>query len=192
MDAIPNNKLAGVEALLFIHGEPLSIKKIGEVLGVAAEEAAALVDAYAKCIEGGDRGLTLAREGDEVQLVTKPEWNSILERFVKTELSEDLTPASVETLAIVSYFGPLSRMRIDYQRGVNSSFILRNLLLRGLIERTPDPAHPNSFLYRPSFALLRHLGIERRELLPDYEKFQSLLTSFESQNSAEAPPVAEP
>ena len=62
--------------------------------------------------------------------------------FVKEELTEDLTPASLETLSIVAYLGPISRVRIEYLRGVNSSVILRSLMIRGLIERFADPEHP--------------------------------------------------
>ena len=181
------NNLAGLEALLFIHGEPMTLAKIAEVLGIEKNDAGTLVHNYGESLRAESRGLTLVREGDRVQLATKPEWGHILERFVKSELSEDLTPASLETLAIIAYFGPLSRARIDYQRGVNSSFIVRNLLLRGLIDRAPDAARPNSFLYRPSFEFLKHLGVANKEALPEYEKFASLLKAFESQETPPGP-----
>lgn len=174
-------KIASIEAVLFIHGEPLPLKKMAEILTFKEEELGPLLDEFAKRLEETGRGLMLLRDPDKVQLVTKPQYHSILAQFVKEELSEDLTPAALETLGIIAYFGPISRNRIEYQRGVNSMFILRNLLLRGLIDRSPDPNHPNSYLYRPSFELLKHLGLSRKEDLPEYEKFQNLLQKFESQ-----------
>jgi len=173
-------RLAALEALLFIHGEPLPFGKIEKLLGIPTEEVGPLVGGYSQELAAAKRGLALIVDKEKVQLVTKPKFHSIIQSFVKEQMSEDLTPASVETLAIIAYFGPISRARIEYQRGVNSIFILRNLLLRGLIERFPDPEHPQSFLYQPSFDLLKHLGISKKEDLPEYDKFKSLLTQFEN------------
>ncbi len=175
-------KLAALEALLYMHGEPLSKKRIDVLLGLGPEEVDGLLDAFTEKLASSERGLALVRNEDKVQLVTKPRFHALLESFVKEQLTEDLSPASLETLAIVAYFGPISRVRIDYQRGVNSTFILRSLLLRGLIERFPDPEHPQSILYRASFEFWRHLGMEKPEDLPDYAKFRELLSQFESQN----------
>lgn len=183
-----NQKIAELEALLFIHGEPLALKKVGSILGVKPEELNALIAEFKKKLESEWRGLALVEDGEKVQLVTKPKFGKILESFIKEELSEDLSPASLEALALIAYFAPISRNRLDYLRGVNSTFIVRSLLLRGLVERFPDPGRANAFLYRPTLDLLRHLGLERREMLPDYEKFQLLLQSFEA--NLEAGPTA--
>ena len=175
-----NDKIAELEALLFVHGEPLAFAKIAKLLGTDDAGARALVAEYEKRLTGADRGLGIVSSDDRVQLTTKPAFSRILESFVKAELSEDLSPASLETLAIVGYFGPISRARIDYQRGVNSQFILRSLLLRGLVERFPDPHRPNAYLYSPSFEMLKYLGFQKQSDLPDYEKFHALLQRFEA------------
>lgn len=175
-----NKKLSELEALLFIHGEPLTLKKIAAVLSVEFAEAQSLVEEFKNRLESAERGLALLLDEEKIQLITKPQFGKILEKFVKEELSEDLSPASLESLAIIAYFGPILRSRIEYLRGVNSIFILRSLLLRGLVERFPDPDRPNAFLYKPTFDFLKHLGLEGKEKLPEYEKFQSLLTKFES------------
>ena len=86
-------------------------------------------------------------------------------------------------MSIIAYFGPISRSRIEYQRGVNSSFILRNLILRGLVERFQDPESAHSFLYRPTFDFWKHLGVSRPGDLPEFEKFKGLLLQFESADS---------
>ncbi len=183
-------KLAELEALLFIHGEPLALKKAKAILGVEPEELGSIVSELKNRLENEDRGLVLVEDGEKIQLVTKPKFGKILESFIKEELSEDLTPASLEALALIAYFAPLSRNRLDYLRGVNSSFIVRSLLLRGLVERFQDPERANAFLYRPTFDLLRHLGLEKKENLPDYEKFQLLLKAFESQEAAPAEAIS--
>jgi segregation and condensation protein B len=179
--------IASLEALLFIHGEPITFAKIGRVLGCNEEEVPELLRALAESLSAADRGLALVVDSGKAQLVTKPAFGKILEEFIKDELSEELTPASLETLAIVAYGGPLSRARIDYHRGVNSSFILRSLLLRGLVDRIPDPRRANAYLYEPSFGFLKHLGVARRDDLPDYAKFRDLLERFESSVSENAP-----
>ena len=182
-------KLAALEALLFIHGEPVTYKKIAAVLNIEKDEAETIAYALQNRLEGSDRGLQLVSDREKVQLATKPEWNTILESFVKEELSADLSPASLETLSIVSYLGPISRPRIEYLRGVNSSVILRSLMIRGLIERLPDPDHASGFLYRLTFDAMKHLGIQQKEDLPDFSKFQELLKVFDpkvTENQSEA------
>ena len=139
-----------------------------------------LADELKKRLKDPARGLQIISDREKVQLATKPEWNAILQGFIKEELTEDLTPASLETLSIVSYLGPISRPRIEYLRGVNSSVILRSLMIRGLIERSSDPEHPASFLYRPTFDAMKHLGIQQKEDLPDFAKFQELLKVFDA------------
>jgi segregation and condensation protein B len=170
--------LAKCEALLFLHGEPLSLKKMMETLGLTAADCESLLDQLEEELKRGERGLRLIRHEGKVQLVTKPDFHSLLEVFMKKELSEDLTPASLETLSIVLYLGPISRARVEYLRGVNSIFTLRSLLIRGLVERSPDPKRTNAFLYRTSFETLKYLGLQKQDQLPDYGRFRNILESF--------------
>ncbi|MBI3589702.1 MAG: SMC-Scp complex subunit ScpB [Candidatus Liptonbacteria bacterium] len=175
-----NRKLAALEALLFIHGEPLEVKKIEKFLNLKLGEGERLLNQLKETLESDQRGLGLVSQGDFFQLATKPAMAGILNQFIKDELSEDLSPASVEALSVVAYLGPISRSRLDYFRGVNSVFTLRNLLLRGLVERFPDPKRLNSYLYQASLDLIKHLGLQKIEELPDYGKFKSLLEGFEA------------
>jgi len=180
----PEKTFASLEALLFIHGEPLSYKKIGTVLGVNPDELEPFIESYKQSLEASGRGLQLIADREKVQLTTKPEFNTILEDFVKEEITEDLTPASLEALSIVAYLGPISRAKLEYLRGVNSIVILRSLMIRGLIERFPDPEHPSGFLYQTTFDLMKHLGIAKKTDLPEFEKFQELLKVFDEQQRA--------
>jgi segregation and condensation protein B len=176
-------KIAELEALLFLHGEPLSFKKIAMALMIEEESCAALVHALDEKLRKDENGgLHLVIDKGKVQLATKPDFGKLLEAFVKEELAEELTPASVETLAIIAYLGPISRARIEYLRGVNSSVILRSLMLRGLVLREPDPEHASGFRYETSFDFMKHLGLRAETDLPDFAKFQKLLEVFEAKN----------
>lgn len=167
-------KLAALEALLFVHGEPLAFKKIAAILKIPVEEVAEVIAAFKEKLELSERGLALVSGQSSAQLVTKPALAMVIQDFVKQELTEDLTPASLEALSLIAYLGPLPRARLDYLRGVNSSFILRNLMMRGLVEREPDPEHPAVMLYRATIDLWKHLGVAAQGDLPEYEKFKAL------------------
>ncbi|MBN2198068.1 SMC-Scp complex subunit ScpB [Candidatus Wolfebacteria bacterium] len=176
------NILAALEAILFAYGEPIEIKRFVEIFKnnfkiKPAEFEKKIKNALEELrqkYKTEDRGLNLVFLDNRVQLVTKPEFIPLLENFIKEEFKENLTPASVETLSLITYMGPLSRAQIDYYRGVNSSFILRSLTIRGLIDRQTDPKRANVYLYRPSFDLLKYLGISKIEELPEYEKFKNI------------------
>jgi len=183
-------KLSKFEALLFLQGEPLSLKKIQSLLDIDQNECDTLISELEKRLSESHRGLVLVKDADKIQLATRPEFNKLLEDFIKEELSEDLSPASLEALAIVAYLGPISRSKIEYLRGVNSTFILRSLLLRGLVERYIDPEHTNSYLYRSTFDLLKHLGLSKKEELPEFEKFQELLKVFEAPTPTSESPIS--
>ncbi|MDO8752280.1 MAG: SMC-Scp complex subunit ScpB, partial [Anaerolineales bacterium] len=121
-----------------------------------------------------NRGVAILTHNDHIQLVTRADFSPLLEKVMKAELNESLTNAALETLSVIAYAGPISRAEIDYIRGVNSSFILRSLLLRGLIEREADPKRANAFLYTPSANFLQHLGLKNFNELPEFEKFRAL------------------
>src|SRR3989344_8813132 len=98
--------------------------------------------------------------------------SAILETITKSELSEELSKSALETLTLVLYRGPVNKSNIDFIRGVNSQFILRNLLVRGLIERVAHETDKRVLLYRATFELLQHLGISRITELPEYDTVQ--------------------
>lgn len=177
-------KLAELEALLFHYGEPIAVKKIVKFLGIKEVECRELLDGLEqKLTQDPDRGLMLLRQEARVQLATKPELKSINENLIREEFREELSPASLETLSIIAYVGPMPRLMIDYVRGVNSSFTLRSLLMRGLVEREPDPKRKNAYEYRISFDFLKHIGLSKREELPEYEKYKDILQKFDMSSS---------
>ena len=110
----------------------------------------------------------LQRAGQEVQMVTKPEYAEIVKQVVRDEVSGELTRPSLEALTILAYRGPLTRPELEQIRGVQSAIILRNLMLRGLVEETMD-SRLGQPTYAVTFDFIRHLGLKSLEELPDYE-----------------------
>ena len=172
------NLLSKIEAVLFAYGEPISIERLGKILKInPAELESALKDMETE-LSRQERGIVLIKNVGKIQLATKPELTGLLEGIIKQEFTEDLTPAALETLSIIAYAGPISRADIEYIRGVNSSFTMRNLLLRGLVERTIDPKRANAYIYTASFDLIKRLGILKVEDLPDYEKYKQMVKNL--------------
>lgn len=165
-----------IEAILFHYAEPLTVSRLASLLKVSEEEVRdALEELDKRLFSGGTR---LVRNRDAMMLGTAPEVSAVIETITKEELSKELSKSAVETLAIVLYKGPLTRTEIDYIRGVNSTFILRNLQVRGLIERTANPKDQRAFLYQPTFRLLESLGVERIESLPRWADVEATLAGF--------------
>lgn len=187
MEENNNEKLAALEALFFYYGEPLDVKKISKLLDIKESEGDMLIKELSEKIEADEKsGLTLLKDGNFYQLVTKPSVAWLGKKLIQEEFKEELTPAALETLSIIAYLGPAPRSTIDYVRGVNSSFILRNLLVRGLVERRVQATRKNVFEYSVSFDCLKHLGLEKIEDLPEYEKYKNILTNFEESQAPEA------
>ncbi len=167
-----------IEAVLFWKAEPVSVKKLASLLQTDAAAVREGVRQLEEQLKG--RGLTLVQTNDEVMLGTAKELSPLIEQLVKEELTRDLGKAGLETLSIILYQGPISRADIDYIRGVNSQFIVRNLLIRGLVERVDNPTDARSFLYKPTLALLSHLGTTKIEELPEYEQVRKDIESFKN------------
>ncbi len=170
---------AQIEAILFFKGEPMALKKLAEILAVHEDTLGEAIGILEEKLTG--RGLTLIKNDGEIMLGTAKEASEIIETIKKDELSRDLGKAGVETLSIILYQGPISRPDIDYIRGVNSSFILRNLMVRGLVERVSNPNDSRGFLYKPTFDLLSHLGISSIEELPEFETMKTKVEAFVEQ-----------
>lgn len=167
---------AKIEAVLFWKAEPITRTELAKILSKSEEEISVALQMLEKNLAG--RGVELMKKDDEVTLVTAAETSTLIEQLTKEELTKDLGKAGLETLTIILYRGPISRREIDYIRGVNSQFIVRNLLVRDLIERVPNPVDQRSFLYRPTFTLLAFLGIKEIADLPEYAGVQQEIEAF--------------
>lgn len=161
----PQLLAALVESLLFVAPEPVNVANLALGLGVTGEEVEQALEVLTQTYV--DRGLRLQRHRDRVQLVTAPEAAPYVERFLGLDLTTRLSPAALETLAIVAYRQPITRAAIDELRGVNSDGVLRTLLHWGLIEqgeRLEQAGRP--FQYVTTFDFLRYFGLQNLAELP--------------------------
>jgi segregation and condensation protein B len=171
-----NNELeTKIESILFFKGEPVSLKKLGDILKVSPGEMLEAIANLKVTLE--NRGISLMENNNEFALATAPKFGKLIEDLQKEELNKDLSKASLETLSIILYKGGASRAEIDYIRGVNSSFTLRALSVRGLVEKTADAKDSRRYIYKPSFDTLSYLGVRSVEELPEWAEVKSSLES---------------
>jgi segregation and condensation protein B len=174
---------AQIEGILFWKGEPVRVKKLSQILSATENDILTALEILKQKLDG--RGMILIFKEDEVMLGTAPQMSAVMETLTKEELMKDLGKAGLETISIILYKGPISRAEIDYIRGVQSNFILRNLLVRGLIEKVTKPDDQRSFLYKPSFELLSYLGLSKIEDAPEYAKVKKEFEIINEQASKE-------
>lgn len=168
-----------VEAILFYKGEPVLVADLVKATGHSNEEVRTALSVLQSSLT--ERGLRLVLTENDATLVTAPEFSETIESMRKEEMKRDIGKAGAETLSIILYRGLVSRTDIDYVRGVNSSFILRNLLMRGLIVREQNKKDARTFVYSASPELLQNLGVTKRENLPDYEAILARIDSYEQE-----------
>ncbi|MFP4022645.1 MAG: SMC-Scp complex subunit ScpB [Candidatus Paceibacterota bacterium] len=173
-------KTSYIEALLFAKGEPMKLKEISKTLSVNTDDLEGLIKELE--VELSDRGIRLMRKDDSVLLTTAPEASEILQGFAQEDLNKEIGKAGMEVLTIILYASPINRRYIDYIRGVNSSSVLRSLVLKGMVERRRAKSG-QSFEYTPTADLLAFLGLSKLEDLVNYyeirSKFIELLESSE-------------
>lgn len=155
---------AQLEALLFVAERPLTRREIATVAGVDR----ATVDARLGDLEVAlaARGVRLVLSGDRVELVTAPEAGALIARYVGADAIR-LSPAALETLAIVAYRQPVTRSAVERIRGVDSDYTIRSLLHRRLVVelgRSETPGRP--FLYGTGFEFLERFGLTSLDELP--------------------------
>lgn len=183
-----------IESVLLFKNEPVTLAELSKLLNVPRENLQLSISNLQK--EYSNRGIVIVSDGESVSLGTSPDNSELIEKMQKDELSRELGRAGLETLAIVLYRGPVSRREIDHIRGVNSGFILRSLMIRGLIERV-DPLTAlgagRSYTYKPTLKLFEHLGVTRKEDLPEYGNIFKKVEEFVNSSVAEeAPAESEP
>ena len=157
-----------LEVVLFVASKPLTVKKMSETLGVPADEIILLLERLREKY-GVESGIQLVHVGEEWQLVTCPEERLLAERFMKAEISGELTKPQLETLTVVAYCGPITRPELEQIRGVNCALILRNLEMRGLIQEI-DSLTALVPTYSITIDYMRALGITTVEELPNYQE----------------------
>jgi segregation and condensation protein B len=159
-----------VEALLFISNKPLAVKKIAELCASGKVEVETVLKVLAEEYnQVPERGVRLILNGDTAQLATAPAAAEVVEKFLKEELTGEMTRPQLEALTIIAYRGPITKMELEQIRGVNCSLILRNLMIRGLVASELDKKMKIE-VYHVTNDFLRFLGVTNTQELPDYEK----------------------
>jgi segregation and condensation protein B len=160
-----------VESILFISNKPLTSKKLAEFCDCGKAEVETVLEVIKNQYnnEIKESGVKFLEHDGAVQLVTAPESSGVIEKFLKEEMTGEMTRPQLEALTIIAYRGPITKMELEQIRGVNCSLILRNLLIRGLVESQMDKKIGVP-LFKVTLDFVRFLGLTNIKDLPDYEK----------------------
>lgn len=163
-----------LEGLLFVQGDSgLTLKEVMSILDLTEEEAKQLVYQLKVHYEEENRGLRLSYLGNTFKLTTKQEHKDYYEKLLESPTTHTLSQAALEVLAIIAYNEPITRSTIDSMRGVESIFVLRKLLAKGLIKeagKSDLPGHP--ILYKTTDDFLDYFGLSTKEDLPDINQIE--------------------
>lgn len=173
-----------IESLLFMSGEPLNIKEISSIIECDADYTKEILNSMKDEFQDDKRGIKLIQLENNFQLVTKEENGNYVQKLLKTNIRQSLSQAALETLAIVSYKQPITRIDIDEIRGVKSDRAIQTLVEKNLIKecgRLEVPGKP--ILYGTTEEFLKHFGLESLKSLPSLEQ---ILDEFKEEGNEEA------
>ncbi len=163
------NLKSQIESLLFISAKPMSARQLAGIIKKETKEIEEAGDSLVEEYKAGKKGVQIIKNGTNYQMVSSPENAKLIQEFINDETTGELSRPSLETLTIIAYRGPISKIDLDRIRGVNCSLIVRNLLLRGLIEAKADKKK-NETYYTVTLDFVRFLGVNDIRELPDYER----------------------
>lgn len=158
-----------IESLLFVSSKPIAISQLAELIKVEKGEIENAGDELVVEYREAGRGMQIVKDQGKLQMVTAPEHSGLIRELIKDETTGELSRPSLETLTIIAYRGPISRAELNRIRGINCALIVKNLLIRGLIEAKENDEDGESY-YSVTFDFIRHLGINNINELPDYER----------------------
>ena len=163
------NKLnSKIESLLFAATKDLRISEIAGLVAISKDEAKNGVLSLSKELEEQNCGIVVVENNGKYRLATHPENSKIVQQMISVEMTGDLTPASLEALTVIAYRGPVSQIELEQIRGVSCTVILRNLLIKGLIEKC-GKNNIGEEDYQISFEFLKYLGVSSVRELPGYD-----------------------
>ena len=178
------------EAILFASARSWTKRKLAEACEVSVEAIEPALQELADRLQTSETALQLVTQGQEVELVTKGGYASLLRRVFTQDAAGELSRPSLETLAILAYRGPLTRPELEQIRGVQCAMILRNLTLRGLVEIGAEERLGQP-LYHVTLDFLKHLGLSSLSELPDYSSLYQAPVIENLLREVEAEPVNE-
>lgn len=167
------NKMAVLEGLLFVVGEDgLTINQIMDILEITNDEAKELVSELKEKYETDTSGIRINFLGNTFKLTTKSEHREYYQKLIENPETNVLSQAALETLAIIAYNQPITRIEIDEIRGVGSTHIIRKLVAKGLIKESGrSDAIGRPILYKTTSEFLDYFGLATIEDLPKMEEF---------------------
>lgn len=167
------NLKAVIEGLLFVVGDDgLDLDEISKILEISKDETKELIKELQNDYQSSDRGIRIDFLGDKLKLTTKKEHNMYYQKLLTTEDNNTLSQAALETLAIIAYNQPITRVKVDELRGISNNHIIRKLVAKGLIKeggRSNMPGRP--ILYETTSEFLDYFGLSSIEDLPDMRDF---------------------
>lgn len=177
-----------IESILFAIGDKVHIDTIKEVLGINNKYATYLLKKLQSEYDYEMRGVKLIRTDDTYQLTTRSEYFDYVKKVLTNYTTTSLSQAALETLAIVAYKQPVTRLDIELVRGVKSSSSLDLLIDRGLVEQAGrlDDVIGKPMSFKTTKEFLRLAGIERLNELPEFEKFLDDLENHIDEKTEEA------
>jgi len=159
--------LAALEAVLFVTEHPVPITELAEVLELPVPRVEELLDSLRSQMEERESGLVLKAAAGGWRLYSQPDAYPYLERFSSSATARKLSPAAMETLAVIAYRQPVSRGQIAEIRGVDSDSAVRTLERLGLVEEKERLSIPgNPAVYRTTDLFLEKLGVDDLAQLP--------------------------
>ncbi len=182
-----NNRLKGViESLLLVSEKPLLLEQIKEVLeGIDAKTIQSLIQELKLEYENRKSGISIIEIAGGYQMSTSSDYAPYLKKFYNIKHKEKLSTPSLETLAIIAYKQPLTRLEIESIRGVNVDGVIKTLLEKGVIRiagRKDAPGRP--FVYGTTRQFLEYFGLKSLDELPEIEEFTKLATVAEEEKDA--------
>jgi segregation and condensation protein B len=169
-------------AVLYGASKPLSLKALSELLDTSEEGIAELIENTRASLEGG--AFIIVEQDGHYLLGTHPDTVEVVEKLFTNESQSELSRASAETLAVILYYPSPTKADIEYIRGVNATYSLRSLMMRGLITNV-QKAGIRGGVYVPTIEVLQHYGVASVEELPEYketrEKIESIINTKESE-----------
>ena len=160
-----------IEGLLYVQGDlGLTVEQVSDILEIDNEEAKKLILELKQDYIDEDRGLRINYLGNSFKLTTKEEHKEYFKKLLENPKNNTLSNQALETLAIIAYNEPITRLEVDEIRGVDSVYVIRRLLAKGLIKecgRKDIPGRP--IMYKTTDEFLDYFGLSSKEDLPKIE-----------------------
>ncbi|MBI5212489.1 MAG: SMC-Scp complex subunit ScpB [Nitrospirae bacterium] len=174
MEASYDNHLrkAALEAVLFVAGEPVTLSALVKATEISEHEIKRLMAELISEYKERNSGVIIAEIADGYQMVTNPDFSLFVKKFKNINQTNKLSPPALETLAIVAYKQPITKLEIDQLRGVNSDGAVKSLLDKRLIKiigKKETPGRP--FLYGTTKEFLQYFGLKNLSDLPPINDF---------------------